>query len=651
VPERPVETASSSPPAPRPITLAGGVVAHNDESRIERSVRALLGQSLPEGVSWGRIWIVASGCTDRTTEIASALAAEEPRLGVIIEPERRGKASAIREVFRRAEGSALVVLNSDATPEPNAVRELLRRVEGRPPPFAVMARPVVPDSVHGDWTETMRWMWDLHHELHLRFLAAGRGTHLSDELLLFSLPGPPELPSGVINDGSYFAVWLAQHGGGRWYAPEARVAIEVPNSRDDHLRQRRRIHVGNAQVRSLLGAAPTTLPRYFLQEPTAALAALRTMVGRPSGPRHFLRVAEWEVVAHLLAAWDRLPPRRDHVRWQRIRGAAPLSAPSASGGASDTASVDLPQRVGALLQVARNFSTGVPVEELYHLLPQSPPIGSAEFRAWLEAHPELARIDDGRVFAADDQFGHATERSLRGVEFRAAANRLVDGPLAPLRRWIRFVGVTGSTAYGDPDPQDDLDLLLVTRSGSLWWSLAIAYGLLRLDRLRGPGRTSPPTCLNYVLDDSSAPAEFSTARGLLFAREALSVKPILGDEYYRGLLKHAPWIAGEIPRLYAERTATTGDASPRPAPWGVRAANAILFPLLATYVHLTALRKNATSRRAGARNAAFQVITQRQRLAFVSQRFEQLRSLYEPRPEGAAPTGRVTGSSQFSTAR
>lgn len=626
----PSSESAQRPPGPR--LLAGGVVAYNDERRIGPAIDSLLSQELPAGSAWSRIWVVASGCSDRTVEVANSIAQKDPRVSVLVEPERRGKAAAVQEVLGRAEGSHLVLLNSDAVAEPGAVAGLLRAAGGRRAPYAVMGRPVVPGEPDDEWIATMRWMWELHHELHATLLAGGSGAHLSDELLLVSLPVPFRLEERVINDGSYVAVWLTQHQGSCWYAPESRVRIEVPRTVSDHLWQRRRIHVGNAQVRRLLGQPPTTLPRLWLSEPVRAARVLRTMVLRPGGLRRFARVAYWELVAHGLATWDRAPPARDHVRWRRIRPADddptdPSMAPDRTGA---DAVQGVHDRVRSLLNVARDFSTGVSLEHLVQLLPATGPSTISDLERWLSVRPDLARVDSGWAFAPTAHPASALRRTQRGEDYRKRAQELLDGPLSVVRRWIRCIGLTGSTAYGEPEPGDDLDFFVVTRHGSLWVFLAVTYLALRLRRADGPPTGRPVPCFNYVLEDSLAPSEFEGAGGFLFARESLAVRTLLGDGYYRGLLGRARWIGEWIPRLYSERTRTPGECRPNPAPLPVRALNLLVFPLLATYLQLAGLRRGARDRRLRGERGEFYTVTRLRRLAFLSRRFEQIRRRYEP---------------------
>ncbi|MGA8664486.1 MAG: glycosyltransferase family 2 protein [Thermoplasmata archaeon] len=626
--------------------LAGGVVAHNEEHHLRPAVRSLLEQKLPEGVAWSQIWVVASGCTDGTVGVAERLAQEDSRVRVVIEPDRGGKARALGEVFRRASGDALVLLNSDARAEPGAVDQLVRTAYGKTTPFAVMARPIVPTAAAGRWASTMRWMWDLHHEIHAEALAEGQGSHLSDELLMVSLTETPRIPEGIINDGAYLAVWLSQHHGGRWYSPDARVLIQIPDRVRDYLFQRRRIHVGNSQIAAVLGTAPSSVPRQFLQKPGETIRVLRRMIAGERGFQHFARIMTWELAAHTLALWDRLPPRTDHVRWQRIGSAPDRGNTTSSGSRPSPPTLEGPTtaeaRITSLLSVAGKFGTGVPLGQLHELLPASAPENVDALRSWLEERPDLARLDGYRAFAPTAQVTPAEDRMERASHYRRHAEVLWDGPLAFAKGLIRCAGITGSVAFGEPRPGDDLDMFVVTRSGSLWWFLARSYLALQLARLRDPTLREPTPCLNYVLEDGPVASEFARRSDLLFAREALTVQILCGDEYYRGLVASSPWMRLELPRLYDLRSDAPGTIVSEPAPPTIRLLNALVFPLLASYLQLVGLVRNARQRRQGVAEGGFRTETSRRRLAFASRRFEHLRVRYSNTPvAGMAPEPRV----------
>ncbi len=623
--------------------LAGGVVAFNEEANLRGAVRSLLDQRLPTGVRWGDVWVVASGCTDGTVAVAESLAGEDPRVRVVVEPDRGGKARALGAVFARARGDALVLLNSDARAEPGSVAELVSAAGGKSAPYAVMGRPVIPASTTGRWTPMLRWMWDLHHEFHLDLLADGHGSHLSDELLLVSLPTVAPPPIGVINDGSYLAVWLAQRAGGRWYAPRAQVAIQVPARLRDHLHQRRRIHVGNGQVASLLREPPSTIPEQFFRRPGATVRLLVRLLRRENGISEFARLATAEWASYALAAWDRLPPRRDHIRWQRIE--RPTTPTGRGGDRPPLGGTPTEERLTSLLRIAQRFDAGVDVAQLHELLPSDAPPTPAALENWIRTRPDLALVRDGRVFATTPPGRPDPGRRDLATEYRRCGDRLWSGPLRFAQSLARCAGISGSVAYGEPRRGDDLDLFVVLRSGSLWWFLARAYLNLRRARWRDPDVGAPEVCLNYVIEDRAVVAEFAGRDGLLFAREALSVDLLAGDPYYRGLLASAPWMRSELPRLYDRRTVAPGAIEPRLAPLGVRVLNALVFPVLASYLQLVGLLRNAHARRSGPSDSQFRTETGWRRVAFASARFERLRTEYGegtapgPAPEaGAAPS-------------
>ncbi|HLM91134.1 MAG TPA: glycosyltransferase [Thermoplasmata archaeon] len=627
-----------------PRNLAAGIVAHNEEHHLGPAVRSLLEQELPDGVSWGEVWVVASGCTDGTVGVAQALAREDPRVRLVVELDRGGKARALGEVFRRATGDALVLLNSDAKAEPLAVDQLVRTAAGKAAPYAVMARPVVPTAATGRWAHTMRWMWDLHHKIHAESLAEGQGSHLSDELLMLSLASTPQIPEGVINDGAYLAVWLSQHEGGRWYCPAARVRIQIPDTVRDYLYQRRRIHVGNGQIASILGVAPSSVPRQFLDRPGETVRILRRMIAREDGLAHFARIAVWELAAHALAIWDRLPPRADHVHWHRIRTPSAIvmgEAPGPTGSVAASSKVPTAEdRVASLLTVAGTFGTGVPLGQLRELLPSSGPESVEALRSWLEERPGLARLDGQRAFAPTAVVTPAADRMERARQYRKRAEALWDGPLSFAQDLVRCGGITGSVAFGEPRPGDDLDLFVVTRSGSLWWFLARSYLALLLARRRDPTLREPTPCLNYVLEDGPVTAEFARHRDLLFAREALTVQMLRGDDYYRGLVASAPWMRSELPRLYGARSGAPGAIAPLRASLKVQLLNLVVFPFLAGYLQLAGLARNSKLRHRGMPERGFRTETSRRRLVFSSRRFERLREQYAT--PAAAPAVRET---------
>ncbi|MEM0129654.1 MAG: hypothetical protein QXG65_05800 [Thermoplasmata archaeon] len=302
-------------------------------------------------------------------------------------------------------------------------------------------------------------------------------------------------------------------------------------------------------------------------------------------------------------------------------------------------------RVALVLSLAADHRASLSVPELADLLPEPGRMDPDELEGWLRGRPDLARIsEDHRVYQPGTEPRPAAETRRRADEYVAAARRLIDGPLADLRPSLVFVGISGSTAYSGPGPDDDLDLVVITSSGRLWRTLAGLFWRLRRARGR-PGSRTPPICLNYARDRRTADREFRESRDLLFAREALAVVPVVGGDHYGRLLRDAAWMRGYLPGLYDRRLAevAAGPAdSPRDEPPpGIagRIAEATAYVLLSTYFQTVGWARNRRLRRSGRPEAAFRTVTEPGRLSIDSVKFERIRSRYASESRSEARPG------------
>src|SRR5206468_11983757 len=120
-----------------------------------------------QGDSVRSVVVVASGCTDRTEEIVRTIANEDPRVRLIVEEERRGKAAAINLLLRETSEPIVVVIGGDVIVTRGALAELLA-------PFRddsvgmTGARPIPTNPRSGIVGRAVNVLWDLHHELSLR---------------------------------------------------------------------------------------------------------------------------------------------------------------------------------------------------------------------------------------------------------------------------------------------------------------------------------------------------------------------------------------------------------------------------------------------------------------------------------------------------
>lgn len=97
------------------------VPAFNEEKTITKTVRSVQGSRHTHY----ELLIVNDGSTDKTAEVAQALAVEDPRIRVISKPNG-GKSSALNMGFQEARGEVVVTIDADTVLYPNTLTELIR---------------------------------------------------------------------------------------------------------------------------------------------------------------------------------------------------------------------------------------------------------------------------------------------------------------------------------------------------------------------------------------------------------------------------------------------------------------------------------------------------------------------------------------------
>ncbi len=306
-------------------------------------------------------------------------------------------------------------------------------------------------------------------------------------------------------------------------------------------------------------------------------------------------------------------------------------------------------RLRVLLGVAKRHRAPISLGQLVDHLPDGPTWTADRVVSWIDGHPESGQLVAGHVLPSPEiAIAELADRATRSARLLHEAEQALHGPLRPATALTRCVGVSGSVAYGFAEPHDDLDFFVAVRQDSVWVFLLLTFAQYRLVRWRNQGTAH--WCFNYVADESDAAREFSTPGDLLFAREALTLRILRGDEYYRGILRSAAWMKDELPRLYAQRCAAETGTFPGPAsstPRWVRLANRLLFPVLAAYLQATGLVRNHRLRRE-APERQFSTWTTYRRFMLRSLHYAELRRVYRG-PDGGPPTtsgaGGVAGPS------
>jgi hypothetical protein len=311
-------------------------------------------------------------------------------------------------------------------------------------------------------------------------------------------------------------------------------------------------------------------------------------------------------------------------------GQRPENGPRAVGPDGDAPS-RVKHRVQAIMTVARHHGVEMPSEQLRRWLPAEATPSEEELNGWIREWRSSRSVSSGLLLGpgTGPDESRTAERKERGSRYLERAHQIVLGPLALAVPLTMSIGVTGSSAYGEPEAGDDLDFMVITKDGALWVFLLMTFVRLRLGRPRAGAGPDPSPCFNYLMEDAAAREEFGRPRGFLFAREALTTRVITGGSYYRGLLKGSRWLETEVPGAWQGYTASegTGPSGVR-APVAIRALNGVLFPVVAAYQQAKSLFRNHQLRRSDRREECFRTVTLRSRFALLTEKFDRHSSVF-----------------------
>lgn len=228
------------------------VPVYNEERNLECMLKSLLGQR-GRRVDLREVVVVASGCTDRTVEIAESVAAADARVRVLVQDVRLGKASAVNAYARERDPSAELVLiaSGDILLQPGYLDLILAAFED-PQVGMCGGRPVPSNDRDSLMGRIVHFMWDLHHEVSLESPKLGEAIVIRAKLM-----GRLSEKSAV-DEASYEAS-IVQQGFRLKYVPEAAIANRGPRGIREFLRQRRRIAAGHYWLRETTGYSVSTL--------------------------------------------------------------------------------------------------------------------------------------------------------------------------------------------------------------------------------------------------------------------------------------------------------------------------------------------------------------------------------------------------------
>ncbi len=189
------------------------------------------------------------------------------------------------------------------------------------------------------------------------------------------------------------------------------------------------------------------------------------------------------------------------------------------------------------------------------------PLTDEELRIWA---PFIRRISNHAV----DELKKSELRrypSIRCIETRRSRfllsktkwdrARSIAGMLRMIPT-IKLVGVTGGLTRSHARAEDDIDVIIITSSKTLWVTRALATILLDIVHLRRrPGDTnvSDLVCLNMFMSEDGLAVE-GNERDLFSAHEVLLMTPLWDrDGVYGAFLRANRWVERFLPNAWKEK--------------------------------------------------------------------------------------------------
>ncbi len=290
-----------------------GIMAYNEEANIERTLQSVLEQQGPS-IRIEEVIVVASGCTDHTVPIVSAMAQKEPRIRLCIQEKREGKASAINLFLKEARSPIVVLLGADVIPEDSAIENLCAPFKD-PLIGMVGGRPVPVNDPSTFMGHTVHLLWRLHDRV-------ARVHPKLGEVIAFRnvISGIP-IDSAV--DEISIQALITQLGYKLIYRPDCVIYNKGPVTVRDYLKQRRRIFAGHLKVLKQQNFEASTMK---VTPIARQLIACRFFA--LSTPRQ----AMWTLGAVILEGYARLQGyydywrKREHHIWQAVASTKDLEA-------------------------------------------------------------------------------------------------------------------------------------------------------------------------------------------------------------------------------------------------------------------------------------------------------------------------------------
>lgn len=226
-----------------------GICAYNEEQNVGKLLENILTHRTKHHLD--EIVVVASGCTDKTNEIVDKWARRDKRVKLIVEPERKGKYSAVNLVLANNKSEILVMTDADCLWQDRAVDYMLPNFD-KPDIGAVCGKTIPLNPKNTFWGRIADFRYRMFDEFAWLDTKRGRFCHLSGYLYAMKKGIVDKMPA-IIQDDLYIGHTIYNKGYKIYYEPHAVVNIMHPTTFDALIKQRKRIRLGHLELEKLSG--------------------------------------------------------------------------------------------------------------------------------------------------------------------------------------------------------------------------------------------------------------------------------------------------------------------------------------------------------------------------------------------------------------
>jgi cellulose synthase/poly-beta-1,6-N-acetylglucosamine synthase-like glycosyltransferase len=317
------------------------VPAYNEEANIRRLLTSLLEQET-RVARIVEVVVVASGCTDRTAEVAREVGRGRPGVHVHVQERRAGKVAAINAFLkiRDPRAEATVICSADLDIARDVVEKMVLSLRDHDDIGMVGGRPVPDNDATHIVGRMVKLLWEMHHRLSLEVPKMGEIVAFRSALVEYV----SEL--SVVDEASIEDIVRAK-GYKLGYVPDALVTNHGPETLGEYFEQRRRIARGHYWLEFAFGYDVATLDRSLV-----ARTALETARSEDDFGKLALAAAIGvEVGARALGFWDARVVGGKHRTWRVLEstkvlnGAASASAEPRTRARRLSARPEPPERV------------------------------------------------------------------------------------------------------------------------------------------------------------------------------------------------------------------------------------------------------------------------------------------------------------------